>query len=42
MFLSRHDLGVVALVATVAGIVALLFALAVAMSQSRMVPAAGS
>ncbi|WP_151081992.1 sensor histidine kinase [Nocardioides cynanchi] len=29
MFLSRHDLGVVALVATVAGLVALVFALAV-------------
>jgi signal transduction histidine kinase len=35
MFLSRHDLGVVVLVATVAGVVALLFALAVGTALAR-------
>jgi signal transduction histidine kinase len=35
MFLSRHDLGVVALVATVAGLVALAFALAVGSALAR-------
>ncbi len=35
MFLSHHDLGVVALVATVAGVVALLFALAVGTALAR-------
>ncbi|MFZ2015722.1 MAG: histidine kinase dimerization/phospho-acceptor domain-containing protein, partial [Nocardioides sp.] len=35
MFLSRHDLGVVGLVATVAGVVALAFALAVGVALAR-------